>query len=123
MKKIAIIALLTVVFASCEKFDIKHPFRKEAKAKPCAVVNRESLSADILTAFKTKYPNATGETWYNKDNTGFAASFTLNGNKTLAFFNNDGSFAKEEVDNNQEGDHQDNNNDDTGCSCELEGGD
>ena len=87
MKKIAVIALITIVFASCEKFDIEHPFKKE---KPCAIVNRESLSAEILTAFKAKYPTATGETWFNKDNTGFCASFTVNGNKTLSLFSNDG---------------------------------
>ena len=56
----------------------------------------------------------------NKENSGYCASFTFNGNKTLALFNNDGSFAKEEVDNNQEVDHQDSDMDDKGCSCELE---
>ena len=120
MKKIALLTLMAISLASCEKFDIKHPFKKENKEKPCAIVSRESLSAEILAAFKAKYPTATGETWFNKDNTGFCASFTVNGNKTLSLFSNDGSFVKEEVDSNQEGDHQDNNNDDKGCSCEIE---
>ncbi len=120
MKKITLIVLIAIVFVSCEKSDITHPFKKENKAAPCAVVNRESLNATILSTFKTKYPNATGEIWFNKDNTGFVASFTLNGNKTLALFNNDGSFANEEMDTNQDGDHQDNTNDDKGCSCDIE---
>ncbi|MBA3664529.1 MAG: hypothetical protein H0W61_10020 [Bacteroidetes bacterium] len=123
MKKIAIVAFMTIFLTSCEKFDIKHPFKKEAKEKPCAIVTRESLNADVLAAFKVKYPTTTDETWYNKDNNGFAATFTLNGKKTLALFNNDGSFANEQEGDNQEGDHQDSNNDDKGCSCELEGED
>lgn len=126
MKKVAIIAFLTIFLASCEKFDMKHPFRKESKSKPCAAVNKESLSPEIVAAFKAKYPTATDENWYNKDDNGFAATFTLNGKKTLAIFNNDGSFANEQEANNQEGNNQDGDhedNDDKGCNCELEGED
>ena len=115
MKKLLIISLGLLVFASCEKW-------REHKEKPCPVVASTDVPSEVRKSFDAKYPGASVDTWFNKDNAFFCALFKLNGNETRAFFNNDGSFEKEEIDDNQQGDHQDNDNDE-GCECEIEDGD
>lgn len=122
MKKIAFIGLLIITITACKKLENLNPFEKKHKDTPCATVNSESIPQAVKDAFNQKYSGISVTTWFNKDNTGYCALFTKNGIKTLAQFNNDGAFVKEETDNNQEGEHKDNNND-SGCSCELESGD
>lgn len=111
-KTIILLAVLITSLTSCEKWN---PFDKDKKEKPCAVVSSETLPLEVYTAFSTKYPGYTVETWFNKDNTGFCALFIFNGVKTFAQFNNDGSFVNEEVE--KEGEHE---NKDSGCECEIE---
>lgn len=122
MKKIVTIAISLTMLVACSKMENNNPFSKKEKHNSCAVVGSDVISANVLTAFQAKYPNATVDKWFNKDNTGFCALFTISGNKTLAQFNNDGSFVKEESNLEQDGNHQ-NNDESGGCECELEGGD
>ena len=114
MKRLLIIAIGITMLTACEKWH-------DRKDKPCPTVASESVPAEVKKSFDAKYPATSVDTWFNKDNNGYAASFTYNGNKTLAQFANDGTFQKEEVDgdnNNQQGNHHD-KDDDEGCECET----
>lgn len=110
MKKLSFLVIIIISLASCEKL---------SKEKQCPIVAPEQMPAAVTTTFAAKYPGSTVTTWFNKDNTGFVASFILNGNETKALFDNNGNFEKEDVEienDNQKGDHQD---EDSGCECEL----
>ena len=116
MKKIVAIAIGLTMLVACEKMDNK-------KNKPCPIVTKETIPPAVITSLDAKYPGNSVEKWFNKDNSGYCALFTLNGKKTLAQFNNDGTFVKEEIDVEQEGNHQDGKTNDSGCECEMEEGD
>lgn len=122
MKNLTLIGLFVMIITSCQKMENLNPFEKKHKDKPCATVSSETVPQVVKDGFAKQYPNENVTTWFNKDNNGYCAEFTRNGVKNLAQFNNDGSFVKEDSDNNQDGEHQDSNNE-KGCSCELEGGD
>ena len=120
MKKIALIGLVALVFAACHKMERGH------EDTPCPVVSTESVPKNVKEAFTTKYPGAIVSTWFNKDNNGFTAMFTQNGNETYAQFNNDGAFINEDNYDNQQREHHGNkhdNEDDEGCSCDTEDAD
>lgn len=117
MKKTIILsAVIIASLTSCEKWEL---LDKDKKDVPCQIVSSESIPSAVSSAFQTKYQGATVETWFNKDNTGYCALFTLNGVKTLSQFDNNGNFVKEETEVEQEGEYEDNEND-TGCECEIE---
>lgn len=109
MKNIFILLASIFLIASCEKGN----FGK--KDHPCAVVAKENVPSTITKAFEAKYPATSVDTWFNKDNKGFAAAFKSNNTKHVAVFDNDGNF-QNEINEDQQGDHQDNNNE--GCECE-----
>ncbi len=113
MKNLLILSCSLFFFVSCEKWDGFHK-----KDKPCPVVNAADVPASVTKSFDTKYSGAVVDTWFNKDNAGFVASFKQAGKKTIARFDNDGNFENEI---NQDGDHQDNNEE--GCDCETEDND
>lgn len=86
----------------------------------CPVVTTEQMPSAVLDSFAVKYPTAIVTTWFNKDNTGYCAAFTLDSIPTKALFRNNGTFVKQESEinnDNQTGNHQDNN---SGCECELQ---
>lgn len=120
MKKLLVFLIGLTILSACEKGNL---FEKNKKDKPCAIVTPETMPSSVTTAFQKKYPGVTVEKWFNKDNTGYCALFTLNGKKTLTQFNNDGGFVREETEVEQQGNHQDGNNNDSGCECETEEGD
>jgi hypothetical protein len=115
MKKLFIILIATLFFASCEKLGL------DKKDKPCPTVSADAVPVAVTKAFQDKHPEVTDKTWFNKDNNSYVALFDNNGKETFAYFDNSGNFQKEEIDNEQEGDHQDNDDDDDkGCECEME---
>lgn len=116
MKKIILILIGVTALVACKK-------EEEGKKNPCMVVNSEAVPTAISSAFQTKYQNTTVEKWFNKDNAGYSALFVLNGKQTLSQFNNDGKFVKEEIEVEQEGNHQDGNDSNSGCDCETGGKD
>ncbi len=118
MKTLLILAFGLVALVSCEKGNL---FDNNKKDKACPVVAVESIPENVNTSFQTKYPGATVDKWFNKDNKGYCALFILNSKKTLSQFNNDGEFIKEETNVEQEGNHQD--SEDNECECETEEGD
>jgi len=115
MKKLLILVLAFTIFTACEKL--------ERERKACPTISSEAVPSTVMITFTTKYSETTVvKTWFNKDNKGYCALFTLNGKETKAFFDNNGNFQKEEIE--QEGEHEDNDaDDDSGCECELEDGD
>ncbi len=73
----------------------------------------------IPPAFSEKYPKETVIKWFNKDNKGYAAFFVSNNVKKIVIFNNDGTFLKEQVKNEQHGQHDDNDVEE-GSECEID---
>ncbi len=114
MKNVFFILATVFFLASCEKMGEHHK-----KDKPCAVVSTENVPSSVTKSFEAKYPATKVDTWFNKDNKGFAAAFKVNNKKSVAVFDNDGNF-QNEINDDQQGDHQDN---DEGCGCETEDGD
>ncbi len=120
MKKLIVILISFTILTACEKVNL---FERNKKDKLCPIVTTETIPSSVSTTFQTKYPGVVVEKWFNKDNTGYCALFTLNGKKTLSQFNNDGRFVKEEAEVDQQGNHQDDNSKDSGCECKIEEGD
>ena len=112
MKQLIMLTVLAIAFASCEK--------KEGIKKSCPIVAADGLPKVVSSAFQAKYPTASVQKWFNKDNKGYCALVTINGIKKLIQFDNGGNFIKEETDIQQQGEHQD-NEDDNECECDTEG--
>jgi hypothetical protein len=111
MKHLMLALSIVTVFSSCEKFEL---FDKE---NPCAIVAPEKIPSTVSESFKTKYPGVTVDTWFNKDNNGYAASFKKDGTERISLFDNDGNFQSEideDNDDDNDGDHED------GCDCDSE---
>ena len=115
MKILLVISTSVFLFASCEKLNL---FDK--KDKPCTVLTQDAVPTAVVSSFQTKHPSTTVKKWFNKDDKGYAASFTSNGKGNVALFDNNGNF-QEELENDEQGDHQDNDNE--GCDCETEDND
>lgn len=110
MKILFLLIAFTITFTSCEKNEEK---------KSCPVVTTDYLPKAVIAAFQQKYPTERVNKWFNKDNNGYCALVTINGEKELIEFDNIGNFVQEEIVNEQDGDHQD-NNDDNECECETD---
>jgi hypothetical protein len=112
MKKILLVIFaLQFILISCEKED--------RNDNHCPVVDAKSVSAKVISAFETRYPATMVEVWFNKDNKGYCAYFKKNGSGIMIHFQNDGTFIREEV-QDQQGNHQGSDDDDEGCECEVE---
>ena len=108
MKKLILLFLsLQFILISCEK--------EHEREFPCPVVMADQVPSIVKESFGLKYPKITIDNWYNKDNTGYYASFQLNNIKTLASFKNDGTFIAEKA-QVQTGQHNEHEND---CGCEV----
>ena len=105
-----------MAFTSCEK-------EREDDDNPCSVVDASLVPQMVRDSFAVKYPALSVTKWFNKDNIGFCAFFsTSTSTKKLAQFANDGSFVKEEVESDDQGDHKDNvvaGKVATECECEV----
>ncbi len=114
MKKLIYFSAIVIFFSSCEKLNFD--FLK--KDKPCPTLSEDAVPATVVAAFQTRHAGVVVEKWFDKDGKSVVAAFELNGKDALDFFDNNGNFQKEEVDQDQQGNHQD--NDDKGCDCEVE---
>ncbi len=118
---IATIALMLAVtfsisFSSCKKES------KEKADTLCPVVTASEVPQVVKDSFAVRYPATSVTTWFNKDSVAFCAFFTISGIEKLAQFANNGSFIKDEIETNQEGEHQDSTGTGgktTGCECET----
>lgn len=97
MKKVILI-FSAAILVSCQKADMEGNESGDMETmNTCAVVSNDAVPNVVQDAFTAKYPQNKAEKWYNKDNNGFSALFTQNGSKTVAQFDNDGTFRTEIV--------------------------
>jgi hypothetical protein len=78
----------------------------------------------VKDSFAARYPATNVTTWFNKDSVAFCAFFISSANiEKLAQFANNGSFIKEEVETQQDGQHEDSTvtggKVTGGCECET----
>ena len=118
MKIFLLLAFSLILLTSCEKLDF---FDNDDKDQPCATVAPDNVPALVKSSFQRLYPEVTVQLWYNKDNKGYVALFTNNAVKTLAFFDNEGNFLRENLqDHDDDDDHDDDHDDDDDdCGCSL----
>lgn len=123
MKKIAVIVVALISFASCLKKETKET--KEAKENPCPAIDKSLVPQTVKAGFQNKYPSDSVITWFRKDSIGYCAYFLQSSSiKKLAEFDNAGLFLSEETDNHQQENHEDssdvnNPKGDSGCECEI----
>jgi hypothetical protein len=89
---------------------------KAGKEKQCPKIANESVPADVIESLKDRYPSATVEAWFNKDDRAFTAFFHIKGTGIFCEYTPDGKLLKEQL-----GDDEDNS--DGGCECEMENAD
>ena len=121
MKKLFLgVIIAAVIFISCSKEGNKND------ENLCRVVAASLVPQVVKDSFAVRYPSTTVTTWFNKDSVAYCAFFTISGVNKLAQFANNGSFIKEEIEIEQDGDHQDTTGTGgktTGCVCEIHKGD
>lgn len=114
-------AIATAALVSCEK-------EKAEKAENiCPVVAASVVPQIVKDSFSVRYPATTVTTWFNKDNVGYCAYFTMGGIEKLSQFANNGSFVKEQIETNESGEHTDGIDSTatggkvpaSGCVCEI----
>ena len=104
---------VVLIFFACKKET------KEKSEKLCPAVAASAVPQVVKDAFTVKYPATNVISWFNKDSVAFCAYFKTSANiEKLAEFANNGSFIKEEIETNQNGQHEDS----TGTSGKLPGG-
>jgi len=109
MKKLLFIAIAIVLLSACTK---------DITTKPqCPVLSADNVLVAVKESFKTTYPASTADTWYNKDDKAYVASFMDGNSKKLAYFGNSGTLLKTEIDDDNDGDY------DVDEEVELEEGD
>lgn len=121
MKKILLITAVSVavIFFACNKEG------KEKSEKLCPVVAASAVPQVVKDSFAVRYPATNVITWFNKDSVAFSAYFKTSANiEKLAEFANNGSFIKEEIETNQNGQHEDSTGTvgklpGGGCECEI----
>ncbi|MDQ6813179.1 MAG: hypothetical protein M3040_05555 [Bacteroidota bacterium] len=125
MKHLLVAAVIaTATLLSCEKEKV------EAPENLCPVVAASAVPQTVKDSFLARYPAASVTTWFNKDNTGYCASFTVSGVEKLSQFANNGIFIKEQIENNESNEDADAADGgttvagkvSTGCKCEINDG-
>lgn len=87
MKKLLIILVAVMLFASCADLGL---FNR--RVKESTEVSIDAVPSTIQKSYSLKYPGITTEKWFKVNNNMYAARFELNGKKTYAFFSNAGLF-------------------------------
>ena len=122
MKKIILVMIavisVTVIFFACKKE------AKEKTENPCPVVDASAVPQIVKDSFALRYPATNVITWFNKNNVSFCAYFKTSANmEKLVQFANNGSFIREELETEQEGQHEDSTATGVkvngGCECET----
>ena len=119
MKKIllAILIAAPVIFFACEKKE------KDKAENICPTVAASAVPKAVKDSFTMRYPGTNVTTWFNKDSVAFCAYFITAANvEKMAQFANSGSFIKEEIETQQEGQHEDSIatvGKVNGCECEV----
>lgn len=121
MKRLVLGILTTaIIFISCSKE------KNENDEKLCPVIEESLVPQIVKDSFAIRYPGTSVTTWFNKDSIGYCSFFTISGVDKLAEFALNGSFVKDEIETEQDGEHQDSTSTGvktTGCVCEIHNGD
>lgn len=121
MKSIAMYGLVFVLFSAVSCSQVEELFDKEKKEKEnlCPVVELSAVPQAVVDSFNSNFPGMNVVNWFDKDGTGFSALFTKENQETIAHFDLNGVLVRTEVDVEQEGNHSDSEEEDTGCECET----
>lgn len=115
---ILLVCLFSISLLSCKKDG------KENNDTLCPVVAASAVPQVVKDSFSIRYSATSVITWFNKDSVAFCAFFidTASIEKLVQFANN-GSFIKEEVEIQQDGQHEDSTvtggKVTVGCECET----
>lgn len=121
MKSILLYGWLFVLLGavSCDQVEGLFDKGKNEKEDLCPVVELSAVPQAVVDSFNSNFPGMSAITWFDKDGTGFCASFIKENQEALAHFDLGGTLVKTEVDVEQEGNHSDPEGEDTGCECET----
>ena len=120
MKKFLLVALVVSLFVSCDVFESSG--NDDENDNPCQIVNEDDVPKEVKDSLFMRYPDIVPITWLNKDSNGYCVNFKDGSGKDItALFSNAGNFVAEEenVDVEQTGQHEDNQPENSGCSCEV----
>lgn len=110
--------VVTVFFISCKKEG------NEKADNLCPVVAASAVPQLVKDSFAVRYPATIVITWFYKDSSSYCAAFKMTSVEKLAQFAPNGSFIKEELETEQEGEHNDSTSNGgkiaAGCKCETE---
>ena len=116
MKKLCITVIIaTVIFFSCKK-------EEDKSENLCPEVPASSVPQTVKDSFAVRYPTDVVKTWFNKESAAFCAFFITSGMEKLAQFADNGTFIKEEIETDQQGEYQDSTSigkSGAGCECEI----
>lgn len=87
MKRIFVLLVVMMLFASCADLGLFH-----RRVKESSEVTIDVVPAVIVNAYSLKYPGIKTEKWFKVNSNMYAARFELNGKRTYAFFSNAGIF-------------------------------
>lgn len=124
MKKMILVLSVASLFVACTK-ESKKDKNENEKENHCPVVSASAVPASVVSAFQTKYPGISVNTWFQKDNIGYCAYFIQPPNqKKLAEFTTAGVFVSEELDTDHDGNFEDSTGttgtkSTTACECEI----
>lgn len=107
--------IFSISFSSCKK-------ESKETENLCPIVAASAVPQVVKDSFAVRYPATTVTTWFYKDSSSYCAFFTISAVEKLAHFAANGTFIQEEIENHQEGEHQDTGIDGkttTGCECET----
>lgn len=120
MKVVAVITLIALGFLfSCNKNE--KDGSDNGSENLCPVVPASAVPQVVKNSFALRYPSDSVRTWFNKDSVAFCAYFISSAVQKMAQFANNGTFIKEEIETDQQGQHEDSTGvKDTGCECEID---
>lgn len=122
MKTLILLIVAITTLTSCNLMDSLS--NDHEKSNPCQIVSAELVPQLVKDSLAFRYPGVVPIKWLNKDNVGFCVNFIgLDKKDIIAVFSNAGNFIAQEENVNveQTGQHTDNQPDDSGCQCEVEG--
>ena len=115
MKNILVIIVAgAVLLFSCNKEG------KDKEENLCPVVAASAVPQVVKDSFAVRYPATTVTTWFNKDSVAYCAFFSVSGIEKLAQFTNNGTFIKEETDQEDEQEDSTSGKPTNGCECETD---
>jgi len=111
IKKVIIGISAVAILAACSK---------TGQRSLCPTLGTSEVPESVQQSFSARYPAATAEAWYNKDDEAYVAQFEQNSQQRLAYFEVDGEYLYTEADIDGDGkiDNEVNDWNDKDFNCE-----